>query len=68
VRQRDGHKCRVCLHQVTPGAPDPAKRAEVHHLRPRSTAPERKHDPANLVTVCGLCHSKLTAHLIEWEG
>jgi 5-methylcytosine-specific restriction endonuclease McrA len=30
--------------------------SEVHHIQPRSVAPERTMDPTNLMTLCRSCH------------
>jgi 5-methylcytosine-specific restriction endonuclease McrA len=65
ARARDHYLCRVCGHYVTPGAIDPAHRAEVHHLQGRRVAPLRVRDMSNLVTVCALDHLRLTTHEIE---
>lgn len=68
VRERDGWRCRVCGRAVALGAVLPARRAEVHHLAPRALAPGQLCDPATQMTVCGLCHAKLTAHELECRG
>lgn len=36
---------------------------EVHHLVPRSIAPERRFDVHNLCTLCGACHRARHAKL-----
>lgn len=67
VRQLDGWRCRVCGRTVYMDAA-PARRAETHHIVPRSLAPERVNDPENLLTVCGKHHAQLTAHELQIVG
>jgi 5-methylcytosine-specific restriction endonuclease McrA len=57
----------VCGRSVFLDAP-PARRAETHHIVPRSLAPERINDPENLITVCGSDHRKLTSHELAIVG
>lgn len=68
VLTRDGYRCRVCVAAVHPKALALARRAQVHHLEPRSRAPERIEDPDNLVTVCVPCHEDIRLHRIEQIG
>ncbi len=68
ARERDHHRCRCCGHLVTAYAVDPAKRAEVNHIRPRSLAKNLKRQLSNLLTVCAICHAKITAHEITLVG
>jgi 5-methylcytosine-specific restriction enzyme A len=35
---------------------------QVHHIVPIRTAPERRLDPTNLLSLCAPCHSRITAH------
>lgn len=67
VRIRDGFRCRVCGRNVYIDAP-PARRAETHHIEPRSLNPARVLDPENMLLVDGSCHRKLTNHEIEIVG
>ena len=68
VRQRDGHRCRLCARSVIPGAVHPEYRAEVHHIVARSQSRAKKLDPDNLVTLCALCHLKVTTHELQVAG
>ena len=60
VLERDGYHCRICGRAVRRTldhlAPDAA---HVHHIAPRSTAPERKYEASNGLTVCSACHQRI---------
>ena len=63
ARKRYGSRCAV------PGCREPG---EMHHIQPRSTAPQRRADPTNLRPVCHNHHTlihrgKLTAW-IDQDG
>ncbi len=68
IRKRDSNRCRVCGRLVHVGAVRGCERAEIHHIQPRSIAPERVLDPENLILVDGFCHARLTAHEIAIVG
>lgn len=57
VRERDGHRCRVCgsTHEL-----------HVHHIRYRSQGVD--HSPSNLVTLCRVCHEKVHAKTLRLMG
>jgi len=40
---------------------------EVHHIEPVHVAPSKELDPANLITLCGICHL-LIGHLRNWKS
>lgn len=52
VRSRDGYRCQVC------GVPEGNKAHDVHHKIPFRlfTTLEQANQPANLVTLCPVCH------------
>ena len=54
IRKRDDYLCAACLHKdppryVTSGL-------QVHHISPLSQAWSKRLDPANLITLCPVCH------------
>lgn len=51
VDARDGKVCRVSGLPLTADHPDPRRRLNRHHMRPRSTAPSDRHSPANVITI-----------------
>lgn len=57
VRERDGHRCRVC------GSRD---RVEVHHIRYRSRGGD--HRMSNLVCLCAGCHGRVHAGTLRLNG
>lgn len=56
VWMRDQGKCQHCGIKVVKSLTLTANRGEVHHLRPRSRAPEKRFDPDNGVLLCAVCH------------
>lgn len=57
VRERDGHRCRVC------GSRD---RVEVHHIVYRSRGGD--HSTGNLVCLCAGCHGRVHAGRLVLVG
>ena len=57
VRERDGHRCRVC------GSRDGV---QVHHIRYRSRGGD--HATWNLVCLCGGCHGRVHAGTLRLSG
>lgn len=57
VRERDGHRCRVC---------GSTNELHVHHIRYRSQGGD--HSPSNLVTLCRVCHEKVHAKTLRLMG
>lgn len=51
ILERDGWKCRHCGEQ---------RHLEVDHVLPVRTHPERSFSPANLQTLCRVCHTRKT--------
>lgn len=68
VNVRDGNQCRVTGRFLQPGAVMASVRREHHHLEPRSTAPDRVCDPANIVLVAAEVHELITGGFIQVEG
>jgi hypothetical protein len=62
VLYRDGHTCQCCRGKSK------EKQLRVHHIIPRSR--DGKDTPANLVTVCAICHDKIHDGSInpKWKG
>jgi 5-methylcytosine-specific restriction endonuclease McrA len=52
IIKRDSYKCQLCE----------VKGEVVHHIIPKSKAPDRVADPLNLITLCKKCH-KIKAHM-----
>lgn len=57
VRERDGHRCRVC------GSRDGV---QVHHIRYRSRGGD--HATGNLVCLCVICHGRVHAGTLRLSG
>lgn len=57
VRERDGHRCRVC---------GSANELHVHHIRYRSQGGD--HSTSNLVTLCRWCHESVHAKTLRLSG
>ena len=57
---RDVASCARCRCHVVRGA-----NGEVDHIKPRSTHPELKYDPANGRIVCHACNMYLKQHPLE---
>jgi hypothetical protein len=51
VDARDGKICRVSGLELKPFHDNPRRRLNRHHMKPRSTAPAEKYDPANVITI-----------------
>ena len=60
VDVRDGGFCWVTGRYTQSGAPDARVRREHHHLQPRSTAPELRESPHNIITTCAEAHALIT--------
>jgi hypothetical protein len=56
VVERDGHRCRACGKDLR-GVPGWV--TEVHHIRPRAEG--GSDHPSNLLTLCVMCHKRITA-------
>lgn len=56
IDQRDGGRCRVCRHGISPAAVQRRDRLERHHLVPRSLGGEDT--TANLCCLCVPCHDE----------
>jgi len=67
VDLRDGRRCRVTGVQLTPLADSPRRRLERHHMRPRSTAPSERHNPANVITISQHVHQQIHAQRLHLE-
>lgn len=65
VWKRDNATCRLCGRRCQRTTQTVPSRGEVHHIRPRSLAPERFNDLSNLMLLCLLCHTKVTRHDVE---
>lgn len=68
VDLRDQSICWITGIFSTPGAVDPRKRREHHHLAGRRVKPEWKYDPDHIITVTGFVHDLLTAKALLLEG
>lgn len=68
VDLRDGPYCRVTGRYTQPGAVDARVRREHHHLAERSTSPELKYDPRNIVVICAEAHRLFKAGWLVSEG
>ena len=66
VWSRDKGRCRVCRRVVRRTLGLDPLRGEVHHVVPRSIAPERRYDVENGILVCLRDHIRLTSHEITW--
>lgn len=58
VLERDDYRCQA----VSFAGLDCAGPLEVHHITPRSVAPELVLDPENMVTVCATHHLFISEH------
>ena len=56
VRARDGFACFIC------GTGENGRAHDVHHIDYRKT----NHNPANLITLCHLCHAKTQFRREAW--
>lgn len=65
VWSRDLGRCRVCGRVVKRTLGLDPLRGEVHHIQPRSVAPERQYEVENGILVCLFDHLRLTRHEIE---
>ena len=68
VDKRDGMRDRVTGHRLVLGGVDERARCERHHILPRSTHPELRHEPDNIIQVSALVHRLIEAGIIEIEG
>ena len=59
VYKRDGYKCQVCGSR---------KRTEAHHIKTWSRFPQLRFDINNGVTLCRICHKKVTNNEEHWES
>jgi len=68
VDARDQGYCVVTGAYTTPGAIDPKKRREHHHLSGRRVRPSWKFDSRRIITVSAFAHSLLTSEALQLEG
>jgi 5-methylcytosine-specific restriction endonuclease McrA len=62
VIERDGGRCRICGKDLSTV---PSWLTEVHHVRPKA---EGGLDlPSNLITLCVMCHKRITAEALLSE-
>jgi len=59
VYSRDGHSCQLCGSK---------KLLEAHHIKRWSDFPQLRFDPNNGVTLCRVCHKKVTSSEENWEA
>ena len=59
VLKRDGRKCKMC---------DSRKKLQVHHIRRWANAALMRYDPSNGITLCKMCHQKVTGHEKIYES
>lgn len=59
VDKRDRRVCRVSGLQLEAWHPNPRKQLARHHMRPKSTAPGEKYNPANVITVSQWVHDQI---------
>jgi len=59
VIERDGSRCRLCGKDL---ANVPSWMTEVHHVRPKSAG--GADHPTNLITLCAMCHRRITVDAI----
>lgn len=57
VDARDGKRCQVTGVALMAGSVSDKRRLERNHLKPRSTAPEERHDVDNILTVSAFAHA-----------
>jgi hypothetical protein len=60
VRERDGHKCKVCSKTEE----ENGTRLDVHHI----DYDRENLDPNNLVSLCKSCHGKTVTHREKWTS
>src|SRR5688572_246643 len=65
VDERDRRRCWVTGHVLTPGAVDPWRALERHHIRPRSVDPGKRANANNIVTISRAMHSLVHAGLVK---
>jgi hypothetical protein len=65
VDARDQSRSRISGVTLTPGATDPKRRREHHHMEERSTAPHLKAETSNILTVSAFEHELLTKHKLH---
>ena len=58
VYKRDGFKCQLCKS---------TKRLEAHHIKRWAEFPQLRFDINNGVTLCKICHRKITNNEQQWE-
>ena len=58
VYARDSRECQLC---------NSRKRIEAHHIKRWSDFPQLRFDPNNGVTLCKVCHKKITNSEDSWE-
>lgn len=69
VDERDGNICRVTGVFLTAGHPDPHKRKEQHHMKPRSTWDrDEAETTANRITISAFVHQLIHAGKIYLSG
>lgn len=54
IRKRDRYLCAACEHMQPPRYT--TQRLQVHHIVPIKDAWHKRLDPANLITLCPVCH------------
>lgn len=58
--ERDHYKCVLCMRDYLAGISGrPRDAVVVHHIVPRSEAPERELELDNLMSLCEVCHNKV---------
>lgn len=69
VFSRDRYQCVMCPHTQAQKLVYKAQRRhlEPHHIQRKIDHPERLHDVDNGVTLCNVCHSKVTDHEKQFE-
>ena len=60
IRRRDGYKCYLCDARQS----DSSRKFPVHHIDYNKS----NSDPANLLTLCLVCHSKTNYKRHQWEN
>ena len=58
VYRRDDYTCQMCSSR---------KKIEAHHIKTWSEFPQLRFDVNNGVTLCRLCHRKVTSSEQSWE-
>lgn len=62
VDARDGKRCQVRGTRLLGDSADEWRQIDRHHLDEKSTAPERKFDPDNILTTSRAVHRLMQAH------